>query len=314
MAGPKSYIYIDTNVISNFKLFSDDEWRAYRNANNKYLFPASASHFLDLLKSPEEYLQEDLLLLEKISGRNYIDLDESGSIVTTKLPFALSEAYEHIVSDYKSKTKPDERFVFIPGYDKFTVDTEMMHSNSFLYDMVVQNHGVIDGNFGNYVMQYMLANIDSPTVYKAMRKQIQDIIAHAKKYGTYNSMPDHSKQTLEIFSFEGTDDELFMRLKEYMILSYRIQGKNWLERSIPHQIVDIYSLLDLVSGYGEKIDKKNPWVNMLHDAEHCANASQAKYYITNERKNNAKIDFIKTQFGLKFKVITPEQFISTFRL
>lgn len=314
MTGPLNYIYIDTNVISDFKSFSDDDWGAYNNAKKKYRFPSSATHFLDLSKSPEEYLQKDLLLLEKISERNYLDLDEKGFIIINKLSFCLSKAYDDIASDYNSKNKSDKTIVFIPGYDKFPVNTDTMHSNSFLYDMVLKNGGIVDGNFGNYILRYMLANIDSPTVYKAMRKQIQDIIAHTKKYGTYHSMSDHAKQTLETFSFEGTDEALFIKLKEYMILSHKIQGTNWLEKSIPHQIVDIYSLLDLVLGYGEKIDKKNPWVNMLHDAQHCANASQAKYYITNERKNNVKIDFIKKQFGLKFKVITPGQFISAFRL
>lgn len=46
--------------------------------------------------------------------------------------------------------------------------------------MIEKNNGILDGNFSNLLMTYLTENMDSPSVYKSLRKQVQDLISHAK--------------------------------------------------------------------------------------------------------------------------------------
>ncbi len=68
--------------------------------------------------------------------------------------------------------------------------------------------------------------------------------------------------------------------------------------------------LDIAKGFSEDISKKNRWVNMYRDVQHCDNASQSKYYITKEQNNKNKFNFIMREFNLKCRGITLEDLLN----
>ncbi|MFJ5503356.1 hypothetical protein ACIPUO_03960 [Pectobacterium carotovorum] len=310
------YIYFDTNTINDFKEFSEDDWLAFQNANKLYKFPYSAAHILDLMNSSPEYLNEDFLIINELSKNNFLDMSKDGSITIRRLDIPISSVFDKIVKDYNEsgeKALKDRKY-FLPGFDRYKIDVDMMHKKSFLYQMAEKTKGIFDGNFSNFILNHALDNIDSHSTYNQMRKQAQDAIAHTKEYKTYNSIPEEGKIFLQMFASESFDSDLFETLNSYMSLSYKIQGKDWTALSTPHKIIDVYTLLDIVKGFSEKIGKNNRWTNMLHDAEHCANASMAKYFISNEKNNYAKVNFIRENFNLSFKVITAADFINKFRM
>lgn len=318
MSEKSKYIYLDTNVISEFKKLSLDDWRAFRNAQRKYYVPFSHAHLFDLSNSPIKYLKTDIELLEKITNSEGIYPNKSGDMEINKLNASLFDFYESVIKQRELDKKEALKniFQFVPGYEQFPVNTDVMHENSFLYEMVVKNNGIIDGNFPNLILNQALNGINSHQTYNSLRKQIQDIIAHTKKYGTYKKTPEGAKLIFDIFSLEHEEysDELFQMLEEYLRISGRISGNNYDSKNTPNKIIKVYLLLDLVKGYSEKISKKNSWKNMFYDAQHCANAWQANFLVTNEKNNNTKVDFIKEQFNLKFNLISLSELIHRFKM
>ncbi|MFV1478349.1 hypothetical protein [Serratia marcescens] len=309
----KKYIYIDTNIISDFKSFTPDKWQSFNKVQKKYHFPFSYAHLFDLKNSPEKYLIEDLNLLERISGRYGInEIDENGKFVIKKQNSALYPIFKSII---ETEIKDEElakknRFFFLPGYDKHKIELSKMHKDSFLTQMIEKNNGILDGNFSNLLMTYLTENMDSPSVYKSLRKQVQDLISHAKKYNTLKNLPKEFVGFLEIFSGSIKDDQIFEKLVDYRKWTLKFTGKDFSKLSQPEQIVDIYMSLDIVKGFSEDISKKNRWVNMYRDAQHCGNASQSKYYITKEQNNKNKFNFIMREFNLKCREITLEDLLN----
>lgn len=310
------YIYFDTNTINDFKNFFEDDWFAFQNANKIYKFPYSAAHILDLMNSSPSYLDEDFLIISKLSQNNFLDMNKEGDVTIRQLGIPIENVFDQIVKDYNKRGEEalKDRKHILPGFEQYKIDVDLMHKKSFLYLMAEKTKGIVDGSFSNFILNHAINNIDSHSTYNQMRKQAQDAIAHTKKYKTYNSIPEEGRIFLQMFANESFDDDLFETLKSYMSLSYKIQGKDWAALSTPHKIVDIYTLLDMVKGFSEKISKNNRWTNMLHDAEHCANAAMAKYFISNDKNNHAKVNFIREKFNLSFKVITAADFINKFRM
>lgn len=52
---------------------------------------------------------------------------------------------------------------------------------------------------------------------------------------------------------------------------------------------------------------------MYRDAEHCANAWQSEFFVTNDAKSIKRIRFIRQQFGLGFEILSLGEFLSKFR-
>ncbi|MFP1879365.1 hypothetical protein [Lonsdalea quercina] len=308
----KKYVYIDTNIISDFKSFTPDKWQSFNKVQKKYHFPFSHAHLFDLKNSPEKYLVEDLDLLERISDRYGInEIDENGKFVIKKLN---SKLYPFFNSVIETEIKDEElakknRIFFLPGYDKHKIELSKMHKDSFLTQMIDKNNGILDGNFPNLLMTYLTENMDSPNIYKSLRKQVQDLISHAKKYNTFKNLPKEFVGFLEIFSGSIKEDQIFEKLVDYRKWALIFTGKDFSKLSQPEQIVDIYMSLDIVKGFSEDISKKNRWVNMYRDAQHCGNASQSKYYITKEKNNKNKFNFIMREFNLKCREITLEDLL-----
>lgn len=255
----KKYIYIDTNIISDFKSFTPEKWQSFNKVQKKYHFPFSYAHLFDLKNSPEKYLIEDLNLLERISGRYGInEIDENGKFVIKKQNSALYPIFKSVI---ETEIKDEElakknRFFFLPGYDKHKIELSKMHKDSFLTQMIEKNNGILDGNFSNLLMTYLTENMDSPSVYKSLRKQVQDLISHAKKYNTLKNLPKEFVGFLEIFSGSIKDDQIFEKLVDYRKWTLKFTGKDFSKLSQPEQIVDIYMSLDIVKGFSEDISKK----------------------------------------------------------
>lgn len=315
MENKKNYIYIDTNIISDFKDFTPDKWDLFNKAGTKYHFPFSHAHLFDLQNSPEEYLIEDLELLERISDKNGLTfIAKNDKFVIKKLNSKLYPFFKSVIATEKKdeESAKKNRIFFLPSYDRHKVEISKMHKDSFLTDMIKKNGGILDGNFSNILMTYLIENMDSPNVYKSLRKQVQDLIAHAKKYNTFRSLPKEFVGFLEIFSGSVKDDECFEKLVNYRTWALKMMGRDFTKLSQPEKIVDIYMSLDFVKGFSEDISKKNRWQNMYRDAQHCGNASQSKFYITKEQNNRNKYNFIMKGFDLKCREITVEALLHRF--
>lgn len=315
MKNRTDYVYLDTNIIVDFKIFDKEMWELFKKASKKYYFPFSHAHLFDLQNSPDNYLNEDLDLLEIISdGYGLKKIEEDGKFSIVKLNSKLSIFFKHVIENKEKDydvSKADRMF-FLPDYNQYKVELAKMNKNSFLTDMVKKNNGVIDGNFSNMMMTYLIDNMDSPSAYKSVRKQIQEIIAHSKKYNTFRNMPKQFIGFLEIFAGSVKEDECFEKLVAYRTWALKLLGQDFSKLSEPEKIVDIYMSLDLVKDFSENISSKNRWTNMLRDAEHCGNASQSKYFITKEKNNKKKYDFIKRGFNLKYQEIALDSLLFRF--
>ncbi len=315
MTKNKNYIYIDTNIISEFKIFTPEKWDLFNKARKRYHFPFAHAHLFDLQKSPEKYLTEDLELLERISDSYALNkIDENGKFVITKLNSKLYPFFKSVIAaaEKDEELARKNRFFFLPGYDVHKIETSKMHKDSFLTNMAIKNDGVLDGNFPNLLLNYLTENMDSPSVYKSVRKQIQDLISHAKKYNTFKNLPQEFIGFLEVFSGAVDDNEIFEKLVRFKTWALKITGSDYSKLSQPEKIVEIYLCLDFVKGFSEDISKKNRWVNMYRDAQHCANASQSKFYITKEQNNRTKYNFIMKEFNLNCREITLESLLHRF--
>lgn len=315
MKAKKDYIYLDTNITSDFKLFDNHQWDLFKKVQKNYYIPFSHAHLFDLSNSPKKYLSEDLHLIERISDGYFLNgLDINGKFSIVKLEQNIEKFFEKVIETHKKEgeTEKQNRKYYVPDYDRHKVELSKMHKKSFLTDMIIKNNGILDDNLPNIIMSYLIENLESPSAYKSFRKQVQDAIAHSKKYNTYKNLPKQYTGFLEIFSGSLTDDECFTKLTEYMRWAGRINGDGFDVLSAPQQIVNIYSILDLVKGFSEDFSSTNKWSNMYYDGQHCANASQSKFFISKEKNNKSKYDIIKREFKLKYQEITLDSLLFRF--
>lgn len=311
------YIYLDTNVISDFKKFNAEDWSCFNKIQKKYHFPFSHAHLFDLSNSPESYLQEDIELLEKISNGYGIDFDEKGEYRVIKLNASLFEFYKNVIKtkrddDEHARIKP--RPIPIPTYDRYRIDLKSMEKNSdsLLYHIANLNNGVLDHNFYRLMSDFIYQSIDDPQKYKLFRKQVNEALAHAKKYNTRGKIQGKGMEILELMSGKEDCDVSIEKIKSILTWTHEQNNIVFNEKPIHEQILDVYIFMDLIPIYRETINNKNRWSNMYYDAQHCANASRAKYYITKDNSGGDRAAFIKRSYDLKYTTLDIRELLNRF--
>ncbi|MFT6138737.1 MAG: hypothetical protein ACJAUJ_001832 [Salibacteraceae bacterium] len=281
--------------------------------SKKYQFPFSEGHLKDLAISfdPQNkaYVEKDLDYLNKISnGYALGTIDENETLGTTN-NVKIKEFFYELLSEQS------EEPIFDISNGEYHVDSSKVSDKDIFKPHLEKNNGILDQNVMRSVHQDLWANMDDPSHYKQFRNQVSTLKSTFRKRDTIlNKKSDYFKRLLPLLDFLSSDKPLnHLDDFENVLQSFlSINGRVLDQRKIGQKIELIYRLLDFHPYFMEKVNKKNRPSNINRDCKNLFFASQAKYYVTEDKSTFRKADFVTEALCLKVKVTTMNDFLAKF--
>lgn len=290
--------------------------RLVDNLSKKYQFPFSEGHLRDIAISfkPENkaYIYEDLNYLNKISnGYALGTIGENETLTTTKsvniynfFNDLLNEQYEELEFD-----------IFSESDEGYLVNLNHVSDRDIFKTHLEKNNSILDQKVISSVLRNLWANMDNPSVYKQFRENVSTIKSRFNSRDTIlETESDYFKKILPLLDFLCSNDPLSHQDNfENVLLSFlSINGRKLDERKIGQKIELAYMLLDFHPYFMEKVNRKNRPSNIGRDCKNLFFASQAKYYVTEDKSSLRKADFVTKALTLKVKVTNMSDFLARF--
>jgi len=314
-----NYIYLDWNVIQYMKhqtKTNSIDGKAFydlvKKLSKRYVFPVSEGHLKDLAagstKTSRNIISQDLNFLKDISDGFVLGVDPNESLIPTN--------QVDIVTFFDSvANKQDGEPSFNVIGDTYQVDMVSLPKDDLLRPFLESNNGILDAS----VMQNFLANIwqlrDDPNFYKEFRNGVAKLKEKFIKTDTIlNQESDSFNKIIPFLDFLGIDDENVLERKfdETLKAFLAIGGRNINNMKTGEKIQVAYMLLDFHPRFRDKVNKKNRPSNIGRDLKNFFFASQAKYYVTEDKATLKKAAFVSKYLSLKVKVENMSKFFSRF--
>lgn len=304
MEKPDKIIYLDWNIFQDIKQNRNaDELKSILNdaKRKNYVCPYSYAHIRDLSRcSNEDYLQEDLKFISEFCDNyclfyNYEDGEKF--YIENKNP---KEVMDNLKKQCVATDINHNGFLF----KSYKVDMSKIPKSNFLFSYLEKTGGIMSSDLFCYIVKDMYPAIfDNVQMQKNFKNSLQEII-HIKNpsfqcmldFPLYKYFLDDKKVIIDNFS------KIF---NSFLALS----GKNEQNIKFGKKITTASNMLDFFPAFSEKINKKNNINNIATDSEHLLFGTSAKYYITNDKKYNEKIEFLYKYFNVKTKVYMKEEFV-----
>ncbi len=168
-------------------------------------------------------------------------------------------------------------------------------------------------------MQNFLSNIwqlrDDPDYYKKFRNGVAKLKEKFSKTDTIlNQESDYFNKIIPFLDFFDIDDENVLEHKfdEALKAFLAIDGRNINNMKTGEKIQVAYMLLDFHPRFRDKVNKKNRPSNIGRDLKNFFFASQAKYYVTEDKATLKKAAFVSNYLSLRVKVENMSNFFQDF--
>lgn len=283
-----------------------------RKLSKKYQFPFSEGHLRDLAISfkpqNKSYVDEDLDYLNKISnGYALGTIDEIETLATTN-NVNIKEFFNELLNE-----QSDEPVFDIFG-GEYSVDSYKISDGDIFKPHLEKNNGILNKNVMLSVLQELWANIDNPNFYKSFRNQVSTLKSTFQKRDTIlDKKSDYFKGFLPLLDFLCSEEPKYQDNFEDVIQSFlSINGRILDERKIGQKIELVYMLLDFHPYFMDKVNKKNRPSNIGRDCKNLFFASQAQYYVTEDKSTFRKADFVIKALSMQVKVTTMSAFLARF--
>ncbi|MBN1067589.1 hypothetical protein [Clostridium sp. ZS1] len=281
MEEKSKYVYLDWNTMKSIKNNKKLEFTAIIDILKiNFKVPYSYAHLCDLQKKfsndTKELVKNDLEFIDKLTNGDMLGMYEDDWIISKQNIFErINEVSKFNTLNYEAITKEKRDEIRKIGLGTYIKDE---HEKEFI-----------------------------PLI-----KSILD---------RFNSTPELYSQFREIFNQENSEKDLqhFNRLrkkinqkdlKEIVLQELKLNGNA--KPCISEQICTAYRLLEFNPQYKEKVTEKSSFSNIYNDGQHMKFASNAKYYITNDKKSKKKIEFIYNTYDIKTEVCTVDEFIENY--
>ena len=323
----KEYIYLDWNVIKYMKeprennyLFDMEFREVIKRSKTRYVYPFCEAHFMDRAHNfKEEYRElvyDDLYYLEEISeGYGIAQRLNSNQLGVVK--YSLMDGFEKVLGRGKPET---DLSMYMPKMQPFYIDKKYMDANSMFYEKFDETNGYVNKEIFDQVAKALIeSSFSDIAIYKKMRENY----GNSNKGETKTRESDINKYYMEkidiyfaklrkALSIVGDEEKLSLIWKDAIIdavsLHYEVRDEN-----LRDLICVSYVLLDIHPDFREKLKKdKNTLDNILRDGKNIWYASQAKYFVTEDKNTRKKAEFIYKVFGCKVKVCSMSEFAAKF--
>jgi hypothetical protein len=317
-------VYLDWNIISNYKQPYNQELRDFFDKNKKYLLiPYSPAHFTDLMKSynPDNKLfYEDLknfdFLVEKHLLRwegNFMNLlfatpseyfkfekdktDISDDLSIDKIFEDISEVSEELGFDIGKTLK--SFYSTIPLDIEFNEVTEPtlkkmfpdLNSDATFWDFMKE---------WSYFMQKLSTDGD---YYKELRSFFGDAGFKVEK-NAGNWKEEDVINNIDEFLKGFEVDFNFAEFVELMFKNNKISG------SLYDYFTTAYLLLDMIGYKQDKLKKATDNMqNISADAAHAFYAAHCDYFVAGDKNLRKKAKVLYSQYNISTKILAPNELI-----
>lgn len=322
------YIYLDWNVIKNIinprnnqQELDEEMKRIIFELKKKYKIPYSHAHIKDRAsRYNEKYrkeVEEDLGFVEKISdalclGRS----DDLQSFVMV---------HKNVIDffdDEIKNTQNEEKFPYQNILDltgPFNVDMDKINMDHPLYEMLNENDGRFTLTSLDIFFEKFYDEIFSDAdKYKKFRMYMEQFQLNKEKARSQQA----SLKERDYLDFLLMHMWPFMESMEYNIPKLKTRWKDIAESwfTMHHGNISLdmclilgYVLLDFHPQFHDKLKKnKNTLDNIVRDGNHAYFASEAKYFVSEDRHTREKTHFLYDVYGIKTKVMSEDEFVRIF--
>lgn len=317
------YIYLDWNVIQYSKQLKNegniDESSFYGlvgKLSRKYYFPFSIAHLKDLAtsikKSNKGYIEEDLSFIKSFTNNCAITVDnETLKIIKTVDVYKEFEGVQGLIR----KNKDIDLHVVCFG-KSFDIDMSQVREDDLLKEFLEKNNGVLTPKVMVDFIKYISQEISDPKFYKKFRAYVSGLQAKYRKShkSIVDQKSDYFKKIIPFFDFmlERDESKIFSTFNEAINAFLSIDGRDQKNMDKSQKIELAYSILDFNPSFYDKVTNSNRPSNIYNDIEHLYFASEANYYVTEDRANLKKSSLVAKLLFPHLKVLSMKEFQSKF--
>jgi hypothetical protein len=317
-------VYLDWNIVSNYKQLYNQDLRDFITANKQYLlFPYSSAHFTDLMKSynPENKLfYEDLKNLEYLSEKHLLRWEENHM----NLLFATPSEYFNFEKD---KTNISDDF----NIDEIFDDLDDV-SGEFGFDIgnnLKSFYSQIPLDIGfnektESTLKKMFPNLNSNSSFLDFMKEWSVFMQKLLSDGNYykNLRKDFGSTGVKVEKNAGNwEEEDVINNIDKLLISFELDFnfREFVELMFEHNkesknlytyFTTAYLLLDMLGYKQDKLKKSTDNVqNIMADAEHAFYAAHCDYFVATDKNLRKKAKVLYSEFNISTKVLAPDEFI-----
>lgn len=321
--GDMSYIYLDWNVVkymkehrSDNKSNTDEYFTALifdLEKKGKYSFPYSVAHIKDRVnKYNPNYCNLVLSDLKFFSLLNKSmclgTIDSLNKLVCVKKDMGIF--FDEYIT--KPKRAPNINDSLNESIN-VKVDLKQLDKQCPLYNIAERNSGIITPHvMTKYLIELYQTIFVSSEPYKNFRDYIQRM-----NICNNNQQIKETKNGKKLFEhlspFFATKDYGEEQLKK----CWKKVCKKWfsLNSELPTKeqlLIQGYVLLDFHPLFSEKLKaNKNTLDNIIRDSSHVYYASEAEYFISEDKNTRKKTKFIYEVFDIATKVVSEQEFLES---
>ena len=322
------YIYLDWNVVKNMinprndkKELDEEMKRMIYSLKKKYKFPYSHGHIRDRANHyDEEYRDEveaDFVFFESITNSFCLArCDKLNKFVMVEKP--IMDFFDEEIEEEKNRIEFDSQYFLKPA-TTFKVDMSKMNKDHPLYEMFERNNGI----YTLFSMREFLKEVyDEIFVDADKYKKFRTYVEQLKINKEYVRKQQNNLKDREYLDFLLLHMEPFFESMSYDVSELQKKWKsiaeNWFsmnhkEVGLELLLINGYELLDLHPKFHDKLKKnKNTLDNIVRDGTHVYYASEACYFVSEDKQTRKKTQFLYDVYGIKTKVVSEEEFINHF--
>lgn len=320
-------IYLDWNVISNYKLQEFSELRNFVSTNRDALqFPYSPAHFKDLMKSyhsENKFFEEDLNNLEYLCETHLLRWGKDGIEVLSASPkeyfererdgediFSLMDI-EKVFDDLdkndvgigKIGTLMKSIFQLQPtGIEITDENKEILHK---MFPNLTENSSMWD--LMKEIAPFSKKLLQERDYYKDFRKSIADKgFKLEANFGNW-SVEDVIKNIDAFLQKQSTK----LTFTEYVDTCFK-NKKESINRY--EYYTTAYLLLDMIGYKPDKLPKPTDNMqNIQKDAEHSFYSAHCDYFVAIDKNLRTKTEVLFKEFNIPTIVLAPEELIETLK-
>ncbi|MCD9527570.1 hypothetical protein [Photobacterium carnosum] len=315
-----NYVYLDWNVIQYMKhatvqdsINGPEFLELVNKLSKKYKFPFSEGHLKDLAISlkPEnkDHITADLDYLNALSQGYALGIIEDNESIIPTQQVDIYQFFEDIVS--KIQLEPE---INVTG-GSYAIGTELLSKKSVFSPLLEENNGVLDSSVMSKMLQNLWISMDDHNFYKSFRLQVAELKNKFENVDTViDQNSEYFKKIVPFLEFMTTEDltNIVSDFEPVLTSFLSIDGRSIKGMTVGKKIEIGYMLLDYHPKLRDKVNKKNRPSNIARDCKNLFFASQANYYVTEDKATFKKSEFICKALSLKVKVVSMSDFTAKF--
>jgi len=313
-------IYFDTNVFSNLKSATKEEYRLMNEMIKAFTlnlsFVFSPAHIRDKKKDKSDKKFKDFAFIESIAGDNYISYDAiekktSFYLATPRMAFDdnvtgsdLSDLENFWELDSEDERINEMKRELKEKYSKIPVIMPAIKKESMPEKQLI---------FSEKLFPAGKENISMFDVMEQLTKFSSEMYTDFKTYKNLRNYIDENFNQGK-FSVHGelNFNEAFKDSKFKQSFTDFVYEKMQKDNNDNISFYDFFSQcflsLDIFAIAKDEISKKNDFGNILNDSMHAWYGQFCDYFVTVDRKLREKTQALYRLFGINTPIVNPEKF------